>query len=106
MSFIIKKCQTVAGISMVRQFHDFLKSNFWRVFDIWPYCAGTQRHLPHRCNRLSVAPFVLPSAAKPKVIGRDFHASKENLFFLGYEMGTNIPGATAAAGTNVCTATF
>ena len=40
MSFILKICQTVAGISMVRQFHDFLKSNFGRVFDIRPYCAA------------------------------------------------------------------
>ena len=44
------------------------------------------------CNRLSVAPFVLPSAAKPKVIGRDFHASQEIYFFFPWnEMGTIYP---------------
>ena len=37
--FTLRNCQTVAGISTVCQFHDFLKSNFWRVFDIWPNCA-------------------------------------------------------------------
>ena len=38
MSFILKICQTVAGLSIVRQFH------FWNLnfggFDIWPYCAA------------------------------------------------------------------
>jgi hypothetical protein len=46
MSFILIICQTVAGISVVRQFHDFFKSNFWRVFDIWPYCATGFTSLP------------------------------------------------------------
>ena len=29
---IFKICQTVAGISITSQFHEFLKCNFWRVF--------------------------------------------------------------------------
>ena len=33
-SFILKICQTVADLSMVCQFHEFLKSNFRRIFDI------------------------------------------------------------------------
>ena len=37
--FILKICQTFASISMIRQFHDFLKSNFWRGFSVWPKCA-------------------------------------------------------------------
>ena len=40
ISFTLKSCQIVAGISTVRQFHEFLKSYFWRVFDIRPYCAA------------------------------------------------------------------
>ena len=26
------------------QFHDFFKSNFWRVFDIWPKCDAEAKH--------------------------------------------------------------
>ena len=32
MRFVLKKCQNVACTSMIRQFHDFLNYNFWRVF--------------------------------------------------------------------------
>ena len=31
--------QTVASISMTSQFHDFLGSNFWRVFAVWNHSA-------------------------------------------------------------------
>ena len=44
LSFTFKICQTVAGTSMIRQSHDFLKSYFWRVFLIWPNIA--RRLLP------------------------------------------------------------
>ena len=37
MSFSTKICQTVVAISSVRQFNEFLKSNFGRVFDIRPF---------------------------------------------------------------------
>ena len=43
MSFTLKSCKIVAGISTVRQFHEFLKSNFWQVFDIRPYCVVQQQ---------------------------------------------------------------
>jgi hypothetical protein len=44
LSFTFKICQTVAGTSMIRQFHEFLKSYFWRFFLIWPNIA--RRLLP------------------------------------------------------------
>ena len=28
-------CQIIASTSMIRQFHEFFQSNFWRVFDVW-----------------------------------------------------------------------
>ena len=40
MSYTQKSRQIVAGISTVRQFHEFFKSNFWQVFDIRPYCVA------------------------------------------------------------------
>ena len=40
MHFISKTRQTVAGMSMTSQFHDFFGSNFWRVFDVWNHCAA------------------------------------------------------------------
>ena len=43
MSFTLKSCKIVAGISTVRQFHKFFKSNFWQVFDIRPYCVAQQQ---------------------------------------------------------------
>ena len=39
MRFIFMICQTVAGISITSQFHEFCKSNFRRVFVIWPNCG-------------------------------------------------------------------
>ena len=39
LSFISKLCQFVAGIIIMRQFHDSYKSNFWQIFSIWPNCA-------------------------------------------------------------------
>ena len=38
MPFMIKICQIVMCISTASQFHEFLKSNFWRVFDVGPNC--------------------------------------------------------------------
>ena len=32
-------CQTVAHISKINQFHEFLKFNFWRIFAIWSHYA-------------------------------------------------------------------
>ena len=32
-------CQTIAERSRIRQFHEFFKSNFWRVFATRPKCA-------------------------------------------------------------------
>ena len=40
---IFKTCQTVASISMIRQFHEFLVLNFWRDFTIWSNCASQHR---------------------------------------------------------------
>ena len=37
--YIFKICQIVAGISMIRQFHEFFESHFWRVFDVWRNCV-------------------------------------------------------------------
>jgi hypothetical protein len=34
LHFTYKTCQIVAGASMIRQFHEFSKLNFWRVFAI------------------------------------------------------------------------
>ena len=39
MSFTLKSGKIHAGISTVPQFHEFFKSNFWQVFDIF-YCAA------------------------------------------------------------------
>jgi hypothetical protein len=36
MHFIWKFCQTVAGIRMIHQFHNFFSLIFWRVFTLWP----------------------------------------------------------------------
>ena len=39
--FILKTCQIVAGASMIRQFHEFSKLNFWLVFAISNYCVAS-----------------------------------------------------------------
>ena len=39
LRFTFKICQTVAGTSMIRWFHEFFESRFWRVFAILPNCA-------------------------------------------------------------------
>ena len=39
MSFMLKICQTVVGISITIQFDEFFESRFWRVFAILPNCA-------------------------------------------------------------------
>jgi len=39
LRFTFKICQIVAGSSMIRQFHGFLKSHFWQAFAIWPNFA-------------------------------------------------------------------
>ena len=39
LHFTFKICQTVAGTSMIRWFHEFFESRFWRVFAILPNCA-------------------------------------------------------------------
>ena len=36
MRFIWKFCQTVAGIRMIRQFHECFSSIFRRIFALWP----------------------------------------------------------------------
>jgi hypothetical protein len=46
--FYTKICRTVGGISMIHQFHEFLKSNFRRVFAIQPYCALERSDEPQR----------------------------------------------------------
>ena len=33
-AFIFKICETVAGMSMTSQFHEYYESHFWRVFAI------------------------------------------------------------------------
>ena len=43
MSFTLKSGKIVAGISTVRQFHEFFKSNFRRVFVLWPNCTVAQK---------------------------------------------------------------
>ena len=40
MSFMCKICQTVAGINITSQFHEFFESHFWREFRIWPNCES------------------------------------------------------------------
>ena len=47
---IFKTCQTVASISMIRQFHEIFVLNFWRDFTIWPNCA-----LQHRTQSVGAA---------------------------------------------------
>ena len=43
--FVFKICQTVAVITMMRQFPEvFLKINFWRVFPLWPNCAPEEKN--------------------------------------------------------------
>ena len=53
MLYICKIWQIVAGTSMIRRFHKFLESNFWRVFDFWPHCEhehmGAKIPLPLWC---------------------------------------------------------
>ena len=39
LRFTFKICQTVAGTSMIRRFHEFFESRFWRVFAILPNCV-------------------------------------------------------------------
>ena len=46
LHYIFKICQIAAGISMIRQFHEFSKFNSWRVFAIWFTCARALRNLP------------------------------------------------------------
>ena len=40
LHFRYKTCQIVLDVSMIRQFHEFSKSKFWRVFAIWNHCAS------------------------------------------------------------------
>ena len=47
MSFMLKICQTVVGISITIQFDEFFESRFWRVFDVWPNCLPAAR--THQC---------------------------------------------------------
>ena len=49
-----KSCQTVEGISMIRHFHEFFKSNFWRDFEIaiWASIRINCHHLQLRNNLL------------------------------------------------------
>ena len=39
MRFTFKICQIIAGTSMIRQFHEYFESHFWRVFDVSPNCG-------------------------------------------------------------------
>jgi hypothetical protein len=39
LRFTFKICQIVAGTSMIRQFNEFFKFYFWRVFAIWNHCG-------------------------------------------------------------------
>ena len=45
MPFMFKICQIVMCISTASQFHEFLKSNFWRVFDVGPqlFCVAVSQ---------------------------------------------------------------
>ena len=45
LQFTYKTCQIVAGASMIRQFHEFSRFNFWRVFVIWNYCVRARTQL-------------------------------------------------------------
>ena len=50
-----KICQPVAVIRIIRQFHEFLKSIFWRVFAIWPKCASGRALLKYISKLIEVA---------------------------------------------------
>ena len=43
MHFIFKTCQNVVGISMICEFNEFFKCNFWRVFALRINCAQEGR---------------------------------------------------------------
>ena len=51
LCFTFKICQTVAGTSMIRRFHEFFESRFWRVFAILPMgnCAPPPPRSRHTC---------------------------------------------------------
>ena len=44
MHFVSKIRQTVAGITMTSQFHDFFGSSSWRVFAVWNHCVATAEY--------------------------------------------------------------
>ena len=68
MSFILKICQTVAGISMVNF------TIFWRVFDIWPYC-GQQGSQTSWKYALFLLVFVHYSLERERLIKDEPHLS-------------------------------
>ena len=40
MHYTFKMCEIFAGMNVIRQFHEFVESHFWRVFDVWPNCVA------------------------------------------------------------------
>ena len=37
MHFLLKTCQSIAGITLSSQFNEFFGAILWRVFDLWPH---------------------------------------------------------------------
>ena len=64
LCFTFKICQIVAGTSMIRRFHEFFESRFWRVFAILPNCVawpGGTKHTKRRKCPLLGKSRVLPT---------------------------------------------
>ena len=53
LHFRFKTCQIVSDVSMIRQFHEFSKLKFWRVFAIWNHCASAAALILFPLNRLA-----------------------------------------------------
>ena len=87
LCFTFKICQIVAGTSMIRRFHEFFESRFWRVFAILPNCVawpGGTKHTKRRKCPLLGKSRVLPTHCRMCTAPRN--------------------AATAASGTNLCAA--
>ena len=63
MDFIFKTCQNVVGISMICEFNEFFKCNFWRVFALRINCAQE--------GRADYAHSVLLHCAGPSRLGEE-----------------------------------
>ena len=48
IQFIFKICQTVVGLSVTNQFHDFLNLFHGGFFDTWPNCEAAGRAIQAR----------------------------------------------------------